>query len=769
MRRPPQPTRLSFLAKVLIPTVGVMVLLVAVTMWVVNGRISRQLKREAAQSLVTAEAVFKNTLGIRTKNLLLRFRNLPNEPRYLAALQTAEPKTIQHFLEELLGGELDGELLQYKTADGLLIANARASLALDLAEFERRSRPSVGKAMEGEGNVDTLRVSRRLFDVVSVPVTFNRQLLGVLTFGTEIGQLEAADLSQTTRCGVVLLAEKNVAAASMQQDDLFQQCVALFGSVSKFSSRATAESGRPVEQIALPEQHYLGLVGTFTSLSGDPGLGYVLLYSQESSLRELEATRRTIVWVSCIGILLSTAIIWWLVRRVTEPLRQLRDSAEAVGRGDFSRRVEVNSGDECGELAGVFNQMTTNLKTSREQLEKTVETLKTTQAQLVQSEKLRAIGTLAGGIAHDFNNILGAILGFGELALEDVPADSRTARNMRQVIKAGQRAKDLVRQILAFSRQSEPQRGNVKLGALIEETLKLLRATIPVTVNIQSRVTARNDSVVADSTQLHQMLMNLGTNASHAMREKGGTLTMSLSDFAVPETGHAEVPQLKPGSYLRLDVADTGHGMDPAVIARIFEPFFTTKAVGEGTGLGLSVVHGIIENHGGEITVASQPGHGTTFSIFLPCSTVSETRSATTTADGPVQGNRERILVVDDEEPLVNMMQQKLTRLGYEVIAHHDSVKALEAFRAAPGSFDVVITDHTMPRLTGVDLAREMVRLRPDTPIIMCSGSGQALIAADRLRPAVRECVLKPVNFGELTRSIRRMLDRKPELGGKQP
>ena len=767
MRRPTTPTHLSFQAKVVIPAVGIMVLLVAVTMWVVNGRISRQLKREAAQSLITAEAVFKNTLGIRTKNLLLRFRNLPNEPRYLAALQTAEPKTIQHFLEELLGGELDGQLLQYKAADGRLVANARASLALDLTEFEQRSRPSVEKAIQGEGNVDTLRVSRRLFDVVSVPVTFNRQLLGVLTFGTEIGQSEAADLSQTTRCGVVLLAESNVAAASLKQDDLFQQCVALFGSVSKIASRKTSEGGRPVEQIAIPEQHYLGLVGTFTSLSGDPGLGYVLLYPQESALRELQATRRTIVWVSLIGIVLSTGIISWLVRRVTQPLRQLRDSAEAVGRGDFSRRVEVNSSDECGELAEVFNQMTANLKSSREQLEKTVETLKTMQVQLVQSEKLRAIGTLAGGIAHDFNNILGAILGFGELVLEDVPGDSRTARNVRQIIKAGQRAKDLVRQILAFSRQSEPQRGNVRLGALIDETVKLLRATIPATINIQTRATVTSDTVVADSTQLHQVLMNLGTNASHAMRNKGGTLTMRLSDFSVPETGSADVPRLKPGPYLRLDVTDTGHGMEQAVLDRIFEPFFTTKPVGEGTGLGLSVVHGIIEHHGGEITVASQPGQGTTFTIFLPQSEVKDTASAE--LNEPLPGNRERILVVDDEEPLVNMMQQKLTRLGYEVVAHHDSVKALEAFRAAPASFDVIITDHTMPRLTGADLAREMIRLRADIPIILCSGSGQALIAVGHLRSAVRECVLKPVNFGDLTRSIHRMLGPRPDLEGKQP
>jgi len=744
-----------------------MVLLVAVTMWVVNRRISRQLQHEAVQSLVTAEAVFKNTLGIRTKNLLLRFRNLPNEPRYLAALQTADSKTIQHFLEELLGGELDGQLLQYKTADGRLIANARASSMFDLTEFEQRSRPSVNKAIAGDGNVDTLRVSLRLFDVVSVPVSFNRQLLGVLTFGTEIGQPEAADLSQTTRCGVVLLAENSVAAASLQQDDLFQQCVALFGAVSRITSAPSAQAERPVEQITLPEHHFLGLVGTFASLSGDPGLGYVLLYPQEPALRDLQATRRTIVWVSFVGILLSTAIIWWLVRRVTRPLRQLRDSAEAVGRGDFSRRVEVNSGDECGELAGVFNQMTSNLESSRSQLEKTVETLKSTQAQLVQSDKLRAIGTLAGGIAHDFNNILGAILGFGELVMEDIPANSRTARNMSQIVKAGQRAKDLVRQILAFSRQSEPQRVAVKLSSIMDEALKLLRASIPVTVAIQSRVNTTADTVVADPTQLHQVLMNLGTNASHAMRQTGGTLTVALDDYTVPESGAAEIPRLKPGAYLRLNVTDTGHGMPPHVLERIFEPFFTTKPVGEGTGLGLSVVHGIIENHRGEITVLSQPDKGTTFSIFLPKAEAPQGQPGK--AVEPVHGNRERILVVDDEEPLVNMMQQKLTRLGYEVVAHHDSVRALEAFQAAPGSFDVVITDHTMPRLTGADLAREIIRLRADTPIILCSGSGQALITAGRLRPTVRECVLKPVNFGELSRSIRRVLEAKPDFEGKQP
>jgi nitrogen-specific signal transduction histidine kinase/ActR/RegA family two-component response regulator len=401
------------------------------------------------------------------------------------------------------------------------------------------------------------------------------------------------------------------------------------------------------------------------------------------------------------------------------------------------------------------------------QVAMTVETLKATQAQLTQSEKLRAIGTLAGGIAHDFNNILGAILGFGELVLEDVPADSRTARNARQVVKAGQRAKDLVRQILAFSRQTEPQRSSVRLGAIVDEAMKLLRATIPATIQIQTRLDATADTVVADSTQLHQVLMNLGTNASHAMREKGGVLTVTLDDFAAETGGIPEVPPLAPGPYLRLTVADTGHGMESSVLERIFEPFFTTKPVGEGTGLGLSVVHGIIKNHGGEITVHSRPCAGTTFRIFLPRAENDNTGAAV--PDEPVRGRQERILVVDDEEPLANMMQQKLSRLGYKVIAHHDSVEALKEFQSAPQGFDLIITDQTMPRLTGAALAREIVRLRANIPIILCSGSGQAAVKAVGLSPLVRDCVLKPVNFAELSRSIRRVLEAGPGLEGKQP
>ncbi len=488
----------------------------------------------------------------------------------------------------------------------------------------------------------------------------------------------------------------------------------------------------------------------------------LLLNSYERPLLELQATQRQFLVIELAGILVAMTVVWLVVRRVTTLLGELRDCAEAVGRGDFSRRVEVRSGDECGELAGVFNRMTANLKASREQQEQAVETLRSSQGRLIQSEKLRAIGTLAGGIAHDFNNLLGAILGFSELALEEVPKEGPANRHLRQVLKAGLRAKDLVRQILVFSRQSAPQRVKVRLSTLIDETARLLRAAIPVTVEIRSLIDTPEDVVVADPTQLHQALMNLGTNASHAMREKGGMLTFALAEFVAPEGGvGAEAPQLKPGAYLRLSVTDTGHGMERAVQERIFEPFFTTKPVGEGTGLGLSVVHGIIENHDGLITVQSMPEAGTTFTIFLPRLRHGALGAAEGT-DEPVRGGHERILVVDDEESLASMMQQRLTRLGYDVVAHHDSLAALAEFRTASTPFNLVITDQTMPKLTGTDLAAEVARLHAHTPVIICTGSVGTLSKTELQCPEVRTWVSKPVDFTELSHAIRKALETRP-------
>jgi PAS domain S-box-containing protein len=379
--------------------------------------------------------------------------------------------------------------------------------------------------------------------------------------------------------------------------------------------------------------------------------------------------------------------------------------------------------------------------------------------QLRQAQKLEAIGTLAGGIAHDFNNILGAIIGYAELAHEDIPATSRSRKHLQEVLKAGHRAKELVYQILAFSRQTVPERKPVAIGLIVKEALKLLRATLPSTIQIRTEIKTRSDRAVADPVQIHQVLMNLCTNAAHAMREKGGTLTVQLNELAVTTAQGDSATKLAAGQYLHLVVADTGHGMDKAIQDRIFDPFFTTKPLGEGTGLGLSVVHGIVTSHAGQISVKSEVGVGTTFEILLPqAANVVELQPNSTV---PVAGGTERVLLVDDEEPLANLLRERLERYGYKVVAQTDSPSALELFAAAPSAFDVVITDHTMPRLTGLDLAKQIRRARPEIPIFICTGYSENVKQEEAEAIGFCEVVLKPVDLQVLNAAIRRVLDHK--------
>jgi PAS domain S-box-containing protein len=303
------------------------------------------------------------------------------------------------------------------------------------------------------------------------------------------------------------------------------------------------------------------------------------------------------------------------------------------------------------------------------------------QAQLFEAQKMEALGTLAGGIAHDFNNILGIILGYSEMALEDAPADSAIGCNLQEVLSAGRRARGIVHQILTFSRKHEQERRPVQLHTVVQDALKLLHASLPATIDIRQHLDTTANTVLADATQMHQVLMNLGANAAHAMRETGGVLAVRLEAVEVTEDFATAQPSLVPGPYVRLTIQDTGHGMESAILERIFEPFFTTKPVGEGTGLGLPVVHGIVANHGGAMTVSSVPGKGTTFDIYLP-------RFDTTPAEnlpeiGTIQGH-ERILFVDDEPTLARWGEQTLAHLGYGVVVCTSSVEALHLLRTAP-------------------------------------------------------------------------------------
>jgi len=381
------------------------------------------------------------------------------------------------------------------------------------------------------------------------------------------------------------------------------------------------------------------------------------------------------------------------------------------------------------------------------------------EAQLQQAQKMEAIGTLAGGIAHDFNNILGVIIGCTELSLLDVPRGFPARPHLIEVLKAGNRAKDLVKQILAFSRHSEQERKPVQPGIIVKEALKMLRSSLPSTIQIRQYIKKEPGIINADSTQIHQVLMNLCTNAAHAMREKGGILKVNLSNVDFDAEAAEPVPDLTPGSYINLTVSDAGHGMDSKTMERILDPYFTTKATGEGTGLGLAVAHGIVRSYGGAIKVVSEPGKGSTFEVFIPRIDYPKDLPETGEPAELPTGN-ERILFVDDEETLVYAGQAMLERLGYEVIARTSSVEALEAFRAQPDKFDLVVTDMTMPNKTGTELARELLQIRPDIPIILCTGFSEVILEETAKTIGIREFIIKPIVMKDMAETVRKVLDK---------
>ncbi len=385
------------------------------------------------------------------------------------------------------------------------------------------------------------------------------------------------------------------------------------------------------------------------------------------------------------------------------------------------------------------------------------------ETQLRQAQKMEAMGTLAGGIAHDFNNILSAILGYTELAMASMDEDCKNYSRLGEVIKAGVRASDLVKQILTFSRQTEHERKPMQLQPVVKEALKLLRGSLPTTIEIRQQIDTDCGTVLADPTRMHQIIMNLCTNAYHAMNETGGILEVKLSERHITEKEAAAHIDLKSGQYACLTVSDNGCGMDSHTIDRIFEPYFTTKKTGKGTGLGLATVHGIVKSHDGAISVQSEPGKGSTFCIYLPVSLSRNETAAAAKDDHELPMGSEHILFVDDEEALVEMENSILQHLGYRVTAHTSSLDALRAFETSPESFDLVITDQTMPRMTGFELAQRLMKIRPDIPVILCSGFTEYLTENQIKQAGIREYIPKPIITRNLAATIREVLQESPQ------
>lgn len=428
---------------------------------------------------------------------------------------------------------------------------------------------------------------------------------------------------------------------------------------------------------------------------------------------------------------------------------------EPVPTGEFSRRNKDNSlgyhtftlnpvlrGGEIIGLEGFIIDIT-----DKRELE----------TRLRQAQKMEAIGTLAGGIAHDFNNMLGIILGNTELAMDDVPEWNPARFNLEEIKTASLRAKDVVRQLLSFARQTEQARKPVKINPIVAGALKLLRSSIPTSIEMRSNIPGDPAVILADPSQINQIMLNLCTNAAHAMEEDGGILEISLASMDLDEST-AQSYELSPGRYVKLTVKDTGHGIDPEIKDRIFDPYFTTREVGKGSGMGLAVVHGIVMNHEGAIAVDSKVGQGTTFNVLLPI--VRREPVSEIAIDEDLPTGKERILFVDDEESIVKIGRQRLERLGYEVESTTSSVEALDLFRSKPDQFDLVITDLTMPKMTGDKLVKEILNIRPDMPIILCTGFSEKMDAEKAAEIGAFGYLEKPHDKRDLAITVRTVLDR---------
>lgn len=394
--------------------------------------------------------------------------------------------------------------------------------------------------------------------------------------------------------------------------------------------------------------------------------------------------------------------------------------------------------------------------------------------QLRQSQKLEAVGTLAGGIAHDFNNILAVIMGNAEIASLNISEESPSQNNLREIFKASERARDLVRQILNFSRHSEIDKIALDLIPLVKDALKFLRSAIPAHIDISQNLRPLRHQVLADPTQIHQVLLNLCTNAAQAMDEKGGFIEVKLEEVMVDEDMVSEHQDLSPGLYQRLTVTDTGFGMNRQIIERIFEPFYTSKEIGKGTGLGLSVVHGIVQTHGGAILVFSQPGIGTTFEVYLPAlvdnleqgdqKAITDQKAM---SDAPLVLGEERILLVDDETSLVAIMEKTITSFGYQVRGFTRSQEALESFQSDPEKYALAIIDYAMPKINGLTLADRIMEIRPDIPVIILTGLAGNIDIVRAESMGIKRILSKPLERNKLAIALREVLDENPhDLSG---
>ncbi|HEU5395980.1 MAG TPA: ATP-binding protein, partial [Verrucomicrobiae bacterium] len=736
----------KFRTKVLVPVVACMIAVMAVTAFVVNHRLTRQFGIEAKNNLDRANAIFQNSEEIRQRDLLLRFDNLPNQPlfRSLFLVGHDSPTLEKNFRDFLSEPGVDAVFYASSATNTVAAAQRRPNLSLP--DFERASAPAVTRALTGQEVVDTVCVGQKLYDVVAIPVSVDQEVIGALAIGSEIGNADAREFSQLTHAEIALVAGGNIAASTLSGRGTDQPIIDFFRNFQA----PPVHSAPDVKQMLFDGRHYFAIAGKFDSLSSDESSGYVLLSSYEASLGTLQTTQQVLLGASASAILLGAAVVWLLINRITRPLRELRDSAEAVGRGDYSHRVPVRSQDECGELAAVFNDMTQNIQKSRADLEQSIATLKATQEQLIQSEKLSAVGEFVAGVAHELNNPLTAVMGFSEM-LREADVDSKYRRQLDLIYKAAQRCHKIVQSLLSFARRHQVERKPVSTNELVEAVLEIIAYQLRTSnVAVVTEFAPHLPAVMADGHQIQQVLLNIINNARQAIEshQSGGEIKISTSNR---------------GETVRIAIQDNGPGIPPENLTRIFDPFFTTKEVGKGTGLGLSLCYGIIKEHGGDIKVESRRGEGATFLLELPAAAVpaslaSGTRPLEIRKPDPHEGAGKKILVVDDEEPILQLIRESLSRSGYQVDTVTDGEAALR--RLQQEHFDLALCDWKIPGLNGRQIYEQLRASHPELcrRIIFITGDVINERMREFLEAEKRPCLSKPFVLTDLQAAIKSAL-----------
>jgi len=741
---------LSFRTKMLIAVTLVMSLLLAVSLGLVSQRFKQQIHHNAAAQLRTAEGVLKIRQQTREDELLLRFNVANNEPKVKAAygilsetsVPTAEgEKTLRDTLEKMIRAVKADVIVLTPEADAGHPVTTASDPQFKTELFSGKCSDSIRQAFAGHSQVDTIENGGRLFDVVSLPVMVSGDTIGVITFGAENSMAREFEELMHKDDDLILLQDQRVVSATIN--------IPGADVPAQFAALVAKPNASDIQEIVLGTDHFWGIAGRLGGPATPNRLGYLILSSYEAPLQVLRSTQQTILLIGLLAIFFGVTVVWFLVKKITEPLRDLQTSAEAVGRGDFSQRVDIHTHDEFGELGRAFNQMTHDIEKSHSDLQKTVDTLKTTQAQLVQSEKLSAVGEFVAGVAHELNNPLAAVMGFSEMLKDaDVREDHR--RHLDLIFKSAMRCRKIVQSLLSFARRHQPERKPVAVNKLVDEVLEIVAYQLRTSnVEVVCRFAPNLPLVLADGHQIQQVIMNLVNNARQAIEahQNSGCITITT------EIQNATI---------RITIQDNGPGISAENLSRIFDPFFTTKEVGKGTGLGLSLCYGLIKEHGGTIAAASEPGKGASFTIELPATTTIAAGESPAPAKAGKENSQEgvgkKILLVDDEEVILEMICDGLRHHGYEVVTATNGEAALKELHNH--KIDAICTDIKMPGLNGRQLYDWIRTGRPEVAkrIIFMTGDVinkplQLFLEQEQLI-----CLNKPFGVADLRQAIKEIL-----------